>query len=228
VILAALVACLREPPPATEFGNPERRMGVAADPGTAEETPTAPHPFTSAWIGLGETKLVLEETEADRHELEWETPELVTDLVRDATISFRSPNAGYDRIELRPRDGRDGPPAAPEALEDASFVLDGVRASDGVPFHLESATEEDLVLRGGFVLAGEERRLALGFDLVRWAEALELDTLEADGGTVRIGGGANTAALRRFEAVLADSVTLAVDADGDGRIGEADPILLGP
>ena len=122
-------ACTTDPlpKPITETGNPERVMGVAATP-VEVPSPSAAR-VDSAWAGLGETKLVLDEQYVGEHELEWETPEIVADLAAGPVdLRFRSPDAGYTTVEIRPKDGRDGPAEAPDELEDASFVVEGTTA----------------------------------------------------------------------------------------------------
>ena len=93
MLLHALIACQGPPDPApiTEIGNPERSIGVAAFEPPASVGATT---VDSAWGAFNGTKLVLDEQYAGEEELEWETPELVADLLAGPVeLTFRSPNA---------------------------------------------------------------------------------------------------------------------------------------
>lgn len=218
------VACTTDlPKPITETGNPERVMGVAASP---VEAPPSAATVESAWAGLNGTKLILDEQYVGEHELEWETDEIVADLAAGPVdLRFRSPDAGYTTVVIRPKDGRDGPSEAPDELEDATFVVEGT-AADGTPFRVVSAYEEEIVLTRPFELRHETRSLALGFDTNVWLEGLDLQGAEVDGdGVVQISSGRNPDLLRAFEANLAPSVSLVEDLDEDGEVGEGDPVL---
>lgn len=213
------------PPPVTETGNPERVMGVAASPVVA---PTGGAAVDSAWTALHETKLVLDEQYVGEHELEWETPDVVADLAAGPVdLRFRSPNAGYTTVIVRPRTGRDRPAEAPEELEDFSFVVEGT-TGDGTPFRILSETEEELELTRPFDLDRDQRALALGFDTDRWLDGLDFATAELDGGTIRIEPGSNEALLDAFEANLGPSLRLVEDLDEDGRVGQDEPVLSEP
>lgn len=225
-LLLVLLACdpAGPPLPVTETGNPERVLAVAgydpAPPTGGVDT------IGSAWAGLGETKLILSEQYVGEHELEWETPELVTDLsAGPVDLKFRSPSLGYDRVEVRPRTGRDLPVGAPPELEDASFVVDGTRA-DGVPFRIVSAFEEIVALSHPFELADEQVDLALGTDQGLW-----LDGLDLAGAPVQPDGSVwidarDPARLSVFEANLVRSFLLVEDLDADGLVGDDDPVLV--
>lgn len=221
-----LAACQTEPEPLpiTEIGNPERILGVGA---AALPPDTAPaSEVRRAWAALGETKFVLDEQLAGEHELEWETPELVADLsAGPVEIDFRSPDAVYNRVTLRPRTGRDLPADAPSELRDNSFVVEGSRG-DGVPFLLLSETEEHIELVGSFTLERAQKRLALGFAIDSWLSDADLDSASVEGGQITIDRDHNEALLASFEAALPSSITLVEDLDGDGQAGDTDLVLL--
>lgn len=225
-LLPLLVACdpAGPPLPVTETGNPERVLAVAATEPAAP--PTGVDTIASAWVGLGETKLILSEEYVGEEELEWETPELVTDLAAGPVdLRFRSPSLSYDQVEVRPRTGRDLPPDAPRELEEASFVVDGTRA-DGVPFRIVSAFEEEVALSHPFDLAVEQRDLALGADLERWLDGLDLANAPVGAGGLVTIDRSDAARLRTFEQNVTRSFLLVEDLDGDGRVSGDDPVLI--
>lgn len=213
-----------EPPSVVEVGNPERTLGVATY--VAPDLPSVPPEIDTAWAALHETELILDEAFAGENELEWETPDLIADLaLGPVELPFASPDAGYNRVEVRPRTGRSRPPGAPAELEDASVVIDGLR-SDGVPFRILSDTEEEIVLTGAFQLGGDHSALALGFDLGTWFDGIDLDGAVVGGdGTIAISRDDNRDLLDRFEQNLAASVALVDDSNGDGFVDDDEPVL---
>ncbi|MEQ1569206.1 MAG: hypothetical protein ABMA64_26455 [Myxococcota bacterium] len=218
----ALYACTTPPPiPATEIGNPERVLGVATFDPVGDQLQR----IDSAWVSLGHTKFVLDPG-SEVEELEWETPTVVADLLLGAVeIEFRSPNAFYEEIRVRPQHGRDAPANAPADLKDGSFVVDGTRA-DGVPFHLVSRFEDDIDLFGTFELGKGQVTLALGFDVSTWLDGVNLDAANVQGGSIFIDRDHNEPQMNAFDANIADSIRLTDDLDEDGQVGEADAVLL--
>ncbi|MEQ1507646.1 MAG: hypothetical protein ABMB14_35775 [Myxococcota bacterium] len=230
-MILTLIACtagttntLPGPHSVVEVGNPERVIGVATY--LPPEVPDVPPTIDTAWAALHETKLILDETYAGTEELEWETPDLIADLALGIVdLAFESPDAGYNRVEVRPRTGRARPPGAPPELEDASFVIDGHR-SDGVPFRILSDTEDEIALTGAFQLGEDQSALALGFDLNTWFEGIDLDAATVKGnGEIEISHDENRGLLDRFERNLAGSVALVDDQNGDGFVDDGEPVL---
>ena len=224
--LALAIACQqqqRQPLPITEIGNPERILGVGAATADVPDQPL----IESAWAALGEIKLELDEAFVGEEELEWETPEVITDIASDpARLEFSSPNARYNRVTLRPRTDREGRvPGSPPELEEGSFVVSGTRG-DGTPFLLVSDTEEEIELVGEFELVVTQRTLALGFSIDRWVDGAALDAAEVESGQIRIDRRHNEDLLDAFEDELPGSIVFADDIDGDGEVDDADVVLL--
>lgn len=220
-----VVACqVPDPVPVTEIGNPERNIGFAAQ---ILPDPVDPSIITSAWGGFGGTKLVLDERYAGENELEWETPEVVADLLAGPVeLKFKSPNAAYNRVIVRPRDGRSGPANAPPELKDGAFVVEGVRG-DGTPFLLVDDYDGEFDLVGAYDLGKDQTHLALGFAVDQWITEQDLAGATIQGGSITIDRDHNAGLLSAFEAGLPETVTLADDLDQDGEVGDGDVVLIG-
>jgi hypothetical protein len=105
--------------------------------------------------------------------------------------------------------------ADPVALEDLSVLVRGTR-SDGVPFVIRSEFRLTTDLSSSTGEPFGTGHLALGFDLARWFEGVDVESASLTDGVATIDIASNTDILQGFEANTLSATALYADADRDG------------
>lgn len=206
----------------TETGNPPFAPDMGA--GGYEPMGLSPDPaIESALVRVEEA--TAEDCDGARHPL---FRRGVLDFIA-GTISFAEtfelPPGAYCALELRVAPCVD--PALCRTTTDANAIaVNGTRRSDAARVELRDMTLVDVRLEGSFDLAPELGALLIALDRNALTAPLELTTIPAIDGVVRIDGSTNAERLPALRAALADALSLRRDQDDDAMLDAEE--LVGP
>ena len=189
----------------------------------------------SAWIHISELSFVLAANCAlvDDDDDEVELPGPFVVQLTDTTANIRDLLLGrsdYCGVELDlERAGREVPVGAPPELRRNTLVVTG-HTPAGTPFVVVTQEEfelEVISLTTPFMVDELTNQLLLSFDVARWFETLDLDTLTpGDDGVIHVSLTENTPTLLLFEANVEAAMELARDANGNGELDDEDERLV--
>lgn len=238
--LLALAACVPDPSPVTETGNPEMTLSYRARSSAPTEVAldsSAPVQVNALAVSVREVRVVQGESCDGPAEVEFTAPGFTGDLLAaPSAVRFEVAAGAYCRIRVRFDRASSSNVAG---LDDHSVVLTGRRA-DGVPYTISSRLTPELDLRSRgepFDLSEANDQLVLAFNAAVWLADVDLDAAveddddDTDDGDdddhITIDDDSNRDLLRAFEASVERSVELFSDDDGDGRPDDDEEVLAG-
>lgn len=224
-LLLLLAACGVEQDPVTETGNPEMTMAYRARSSAPEAVGfdgSAAVQLDAVTVSIGRVRFVEGEDCDAPGEVEHDAPGLVADLLQEPQpVVFEVGEAAYCRVRVRFDQA--------DALDDATFVLEGAR-SDGVPFTLVSDATPEIDLRSRstpFTLSDARADLVMALDVAPWLADVDLDAATVADGTILVDAHENRDLLDAFEDAVEAALGLYDDPDQDGEVSEDDALATG-
>jgi hypothetical protein len=220
---------------ATETGNPVSEQHLAlmarssADDITVGAATTTPHTrVKQAWVVLGDMRFVQAAHCEDKPSATADVDGPITvELVwKPKSIDFAVEDTDYCRVRFPLREAKAPLGDAPAELEAHSILITGERV-DKTPFNVRSKLTTEADVRSPtdkpFPLSKATSDLILAFDLGRWLEGIDFDSLKpgADG-AIWIDEDHETDQLAIFEKNVNVSLGLYRDQNADGTLSASE------
>lgn len=214
-------------PKATETGNPKVPARLA--PGGWSSAPAEVSvgaggaiEVHGAWLWV--EAMTFTRGDACVGEVEEERPdldEIVLDLIGGAALTIELPATEYCGLSVEIDAPGEAPPGAPPELDATALVIEGA-LQDGTPFRVLSDEGASWRLDGSYDLTRKAHALALGVDVARWFEGIDLESLPLDDGVLVLDDESDTSALSAFEDNFDASPALFLDSNDNGALDPAE------